>query len=217
MKTKLINNNSKELIIFLSGWGCDDIQFKNMESSKDVLICWDYSNLEFEFNFSDYNYTKYYLIAYSAGVFTAGLLQEKFPPLSKKIAINGNPLLLDEYFGIPQNIRQVFKDLNLDNYMDFRKNYLVYDDEELEYFNKNASQRTFESCLEEITALEKFASNTNKIMEFDCAILSDNDKIFTPTHQMEYFKEKYKLLKNSAHNVFSYFKNFDDILDFVNK
>ena len=36
MKIKLINNNSSELIIFLSGWGCDDIQFESMTSSKDV-------------------------------------------------------------------------------------------------------------------------------------------------------------------------------------
>lgn len=214
MKIKLINNNSSELIIFLSGWGCDDIQFESMTSSKDVLICWDYTDLDFKFDFPGYK--KYYLVAYSAGVFIAGILQEKFPELDKKIAINGNPLLVDEYFGIPADIRHIFKDLNLENYMDFRKNYLVYDDNELEYFNRHASKRTFESCFDEINALEQLAKINNKIMKFDCAILSDSDKIFIPAHQMEYFKGKYKILKNSAHNVFSYFRNFDDILNFVN-
>lgn len=212
MKQKLIDNNSNELIIFLSGWGCDDIQFKNMQSSKDILICWDYTSPEFNFNYNDYK--TYYLIAYSAGVFMAGLIQDKLPKTELRIAINGNPLLTDEYFGIPKHIRQIFKDLNLNNYMDFRKRYLVFDNNELEFFNKNASERTFESCLDEINKLEDYATNNNKILNFDHAILSDNDKIFTPSHQQEYFKGKFKLLKNSAHNVFYYFRNFDDIISF---
>ena len=212
MKTKLINNNSNELIIFLSGWGCDDIQFKNMKSSKNVLLCWDYTDLKLDFDFNGYK--KYYLIAYSAGVFTAGLIQEKLPETEIKIAINGNPLFTDEYFGIPQNIRQIFKELNLNNYMDFRRDFLVKTDEELNYFNENASQRTFESCFEELEKLEQYAKNNKKIMNFDRAILSNSDKIFIPEHQFEYFQGKYKPVKNAAHNVFYYFQNFDDILKF---
>lgn len=214
MKDKLlIDNKSNELIIFLSGWGCDDIQFKNMKASKNVLIFWDYSNLDFNFNFSGYE--KYYLIAYSAGVFTAGLIQDKLPDTVCKIAVNGNPLFTDEYFGIPPKTRQIFKELNLDNYMDFRKKYLVINDEELAYFNQNASERSFESCFDELEKLEKLAENNKKIMNFNTAILSDSDRIFNPEHQKEFFNNKYKLLKNSAHNVFYKFQNFDDILKFA--
>ena len=212
MKQKLIKNSADELIIFLSGWGCDDIQFQNMKSSKDVLICWDYINTDFDFNFSGYK--KYYLIAYSAGVFMAGLIKDKLPETELKIVINGNPLLTDEYFGIPKNIRQIFKDLNINNYMDFRKKYLVMNPQELDFFNENASRRTFESCLEEINMLEGYAAENIIPLDFDFAILSDNDKIFIPSHQREYYKGKYKILKNSAHNVFYYFRNFDDILSF---
>ena len=97
-----------------------------------------------------------------------------------KIAVNGNPLFADEYFGIPQKTRQIFKDLNLDNYMDFRKKYLVINDEELAYFNQNASERSFESCFDELEKLEKLAENNKKIMNFDTAILSDSDRIFNP-------------------------------------
>lgn len=210
MKQKLVKNNADELIIFLSGWGCDDIQFKNMKSSKDVLICWDYTNFDSSFNYDGYK--KYYLIAYSAGVFVAGIIQDKLPEFELKIAINGNPLITDEYFGIPKYIRQIFKDLNINNYMDFRKEYLVMDGKELDYFNQNASGRTFESCLEEINKLEEFAAKNKNVMDFDIAILSDNDKIFTPSHQLEYFNGRYKLLKDSAHNVFYSFRNFDDFI-----
>lgn len=213
MKEKLIQNNSDELIIFLSGWGCDDVQFKNIASSRDVLLCWDYTDLEFSFDFS--NYKKCYLIAFSAGVFVAGLIQNLLPKRELKIAVNGNPLFIDSYYGIPQHIRQIFKDLNLDNYMDFRREYLVFDDEEFEYFNNHSPQRTFESCFEEINKLENYAAHSNAVMDFDCAILSDSDKIFIPSRQKEYFQGKYKILHNVAHNVFYHFKNLDDLITFV--
>ena len=55
MDYKLINNNKDKLIIFLTGWGCDGNQFKFMKSSDyDVLICYDYTNLYLDFDFSGY-------------------------------------------------------------------------------------------------------------------------------------------------------------------
>ena len=56
-----------------------------MKSSKDVLICWDYTDLDFKFDFTGYE--KYYLIAYSAGVFISGLIEAKLPKTEIKIAV----------------------------------------------------------------------------------------------------------------------------------
>jgi hypothetical protein len=212
MKTKLISNNSKNLILFLSGWGCDDVQFQNMTSKNDVLLCWDYSDLDFNFNFD--NYETVDLIAYSAGVFVAGLIKDKLPKLNKKIAINGNLKMFDEYFGIPKTVLNIMYGLNLENYMEFRKKYLVFSNEELKYFNENSSVRTFESCNLELEKLQEYYSNTDNLQfEYDKAILSDSDKIFTPQHQIEYYKDKYILLKSHAHNVFYTFRTFDEILE----
>lgn len=52
----------------------------------------------------------------------------------------------------------------------------------------------------------KFAKENETETNFGFAILSDNDKIFIPAHQQEYYKGKYKILKNSAHNVFLFSK-----------
>ena len=91
MQTKLIQNNSKNLIIFLTGWGCDSDQFKFMYSKEnDVLIVYDYSNLDFDIDISNYN--KYYLVSFSAGVFVAGMIRNILPKFEKTIAINGNPI-----------------------------------------------------------------------------------------------------------------------------
>lgn len=213
MKTKLIENNSIDLVIFLAGWGCDDVQFKNTTCSKNLLLCWDYSDLEFGFNFSPYK--RIDLIAYSAGIFVSGLIQNKLPKLNSKIAINGNVKIFDGYFGISKFVLDFMHNLNLDNYMDFRRKFLVNSEEELKDFNKNSSVRTFESCENELKALQNYYAKYNPTFEYDVAILSENDKVFVPNHQKEYYKNKYVELKNNAHNVFYTFKSFDSIIDFV--
>lgn len=213
MKTILIrNNNSNDLIVYLSGWGCDGVQFKNMTSSKNVLICWDYTDLDFEFDFSKFENID--LITYSAGVFIAGLVKDKFPKFNYKVAINGNPLIFDKYFGAISSVVVVLSDVNPDNYMDFRRNYLVVNEEQLEEFNANAPERSFESCNAEFHKLVEYSSKKYDIMEYDKAILSDSDKIFNLDHQKEYYKDKYVILKGYGHDVFGFFKSYDDIINY---
>jgi biotin synthesis protein BioG len=211
MQTKLFSNDSQNLVIFMSGWGCDDIQYKKITSKSDILLCWNYSDLDFNVELKDYK--RIDLIAYSAGVFVSGLIKNKLPKLDKRIAINGNLKIFDEYFGITQEALSMMHNLNLDNYMDFRRRFLVFNDEELEYFNQNSSQRSFESCEEELKALEQYYKENNKLnFEFDKAILSGCDKIFNAKHQKEFYNGKYILLENKAHDVFSDFMNLDKIL-----
>ena len=199
MKTKLIENNSNDLVVFLTGWGCDDNQFKNFYSSKNLLLCWDYSTLDFEFDFSKYN--KVSLLAYSAGVLIACLLQNKFPKFDKSVAVNGNPLMLDTKFGINNKIINLMLNLNLDNCMEFISTYIVYGKQELEKFLTTPSCRPFESSKQELIKLQEYCNLKFKPIEFDKAILSDNDKIFNPKTQQEYFKNKFVLLKNASHHT----------------
>lgn len=212
MKTKFTDNNSDELIFFLLGWGCDDRPYQNMTSSKNVLLLWDYNDLDFEFDFTPYK--KIYLLAYSAGVFIADILEDKLPKFDLKIAINGNPLLNDEYFGITKEAKTAMAGLNLLNFLEFRRNFLVVTDEQFREFNKLTSRRSIESCMDELQALEMLSCGDKKTIQFDKIIISEEDKIFNPQHQIEYFKDNIKILKNSGHDVFHYFKNFDDILTF---
>jgi hypothetical protein len=215
MKTKLISNNSQNLIIFMSGWGCDDTQFKTLSSRSDILLCWDYSDLNFDIDMIK-TYCHVDLIAYSAGVFVSGLIKNKFPKIDRKIAINGNLKIFDEYFGIRQEALKIMHNLDLSNYIDFRKDFLVFSDDELDYFNKNSSVRTFESCENELKALETYyKDNKNLVFDYDKAILSDSDKIFNPQRQKEYYKGDFVLLKNKAHDIFSEFSDLDKILALV--
>ena len=212
MKTKLRENNSNDLVVFLTGWGCDDNQFKNFSSSKNLLLCWDYCTLDFEFDFSKYN--KVSLLAYSAGVLVACLLKEKFPKFDKTIAVNGNPLMIDKKFGIDKKIIDLMLNLNLDNCMDFISTYIVYDKQELEKFLSTPSYRPFESSKQELLKLQGYCNLKFTPMDFDKIILSDNDKIFNLSTQQEYFKDKYVLLKNASHHTpFLRFSSTDEFFN----
>ena len=212
MKTKLRESNSNDLVVFLTGWGCDDNQFKNFSSSKNLLLCWDYCTLDFEFDFSKYN--KVSLLAYSAGVLVACLLKEKFPKFDKTIAVNGNPLMIDKKFGIDKKIIDLMLNLNLDNCMDFISTYIVYDKQELEKFLSTPSYRPFESSKHELLKLQEYCNLKFTPMDFDKIILSDNDKIFNLSTQQEYFKDKYVLLKNASHHTpFLRFSSTDEFFN----
>ncbi len=51
-------------------------------------------------------------------------------------------------------------------------------------------------------------------MDFDKVILSDNDKIFNPVTQKEYFKYNFVLLKNASHHTpFLRFSSTDELFN----
>lgn len=213
MQTKLIQNDSKNLIIFLTGWGCDSDQFKFMYSKEnDVLIVYDYSNLNFDIDIS--NYDKYYLVSFSAGVFVAGMIKDILPKFEKTIAINGNPIAYDEYFGLNKNIVNVFNGVTKETALDFRRKYLTYNEKEFRLFNANQSHRSFDSCKEELKSLKQYDATKPECMKFDLTILSNEDKIFNPKHQKEYWEQKTRCLylENSAHFPFFRLNNFDEII-----
>lgn len=209
MKTKLIKNNSQDLTLFFTGWGCDDNQFANFKSSDNLLLCWDYSSLSFEFDFSKYD--KINLLTYSAGVLISSLLKDKLPKFDKKIAVNGNPLMSDKKFGIKNEVVDLMLNLDLDNCMDFVLKYLIYDEQELNKFLSSPSNRPFDSSKQELIKLLEYCDKKFEPIVFDKAILSDDDKIFNPTTQKEYFKN-YVLLQNAGHHTpFLRFSSTDEL------
>lgn len=155
MKTHLINNaNSKDLMIFLLGWGMDYLPMVPVVGERNVLFVYDYTDLKLEFDFSKYkNFT---LAAFSCGVFMAPFLKEKLPTVSKATAFSGVFELFNPEFGLTPEVISVFKGITLDNYMDFRRDYLLDTQSELEKFNKHAPLRTIESSLAELDALERY-------------------------------------------------------------
>ncbi|MCM1265899.1 MAG: DUF452 family protein [Candidatus Gastranaerophilales bacterium] len=212
MQAEFINNNSRDIIIFLTGWGCDARQFRFMKSEQnDILILYDYTDLEWDFDFSKYKNIS--LIAFSAGVYVGGLIYEKLPKLTKSIAINGNPLAYDDYFGLRKEIKDVFQGVSSETALSFRRKYMVISDDEYNLFNRYHPCRTYESCKTELKSLAEYYNNS-KAMNYDVAILSKKDKIFDTNRQNEYWKNRSRCvyLEDSAHFPFFTLNDFDEII-----
>ncbi len=206
------NHGSKDLIAFFAGWGCDENQFVNLHDKKDVLILYDYQNLGLDFDFSKYE--NIYIIAYSAGVFVASVMAKFIKNVRLKVAVCGNPYLFDETLGIDKKTIEVFKNITLDNYLEFRRKYMVFSDEEYEKYNKLQSLRTIESCESELKALqEMYAKQKDQIDPvFDKAIVAENDLIFKLESQKGFYQEKLKVIQNAKHHIFFKFNGFEDLL-----
>ncbi len=206
------NNHSQDLIVFFSGWGCDENQFTNLHDNKDVLILYDYQDLNVDFDFSEYK--NIYVIAYSAGVFVASILADGMPNVRQKVAVCGNPYLFDEKLGISDDNIRVFRSITLDNYLDFRRKYMVFDNEEYERYNGLESLRTIESCADELKALQKMYAECKQRINpvFDKAIAAQNDLIFDVRTQAEFYQDKLSVIPNAKHHIFFRFNSFEDML-----
>ncbi|MBO6289033.1 MAG: DUF452 family protein [Alphaproteobacteria bacterium] len=207
-----INNNSVDLIVFFAGWGCDENQFTNLQDHKDILILYNYQNLELDFDFSKYE--NIYVLAYSAGVFVASILANNIPNVRQKVALCGNPYLFDEILGLSAEIVQIFREITLDNYLEFRRKYMVFSDEEYVKYNQLQSIRSIESCQNELDALQRLYLQNKKHINpmFDKAIVAENDLIFNLSAQKNFYKDKLFIVPSARHHIFFKFKSFEEML-----
>lgn len=211
MKQYLKDNNSGKLLIFFTGWGCDESEFGHIKSDSDVLILYDYLNLDFNFDFSKYKEVN--LIAFSAGTFVASLFDFDFE-INKNIAISGNPYLFDEKLGLSEKIQNVLRNITEENAEEFAKNYLVKTEEEFRNFHP--SKRTLESCRAEFEALKLlYDENKNKIRDiYNYALFGSDDIIFNLSSQREFYGSRLRIVENSRHNMFFRIENYNQFFNF---
>ena len=210
MKNYLINNKSDNLLIFLTGWGCDEYEFEHLKSNSDVLLLYDYSDLNLEFDFSKYN--NFNLISFSAGVFIASIFNFNFK-INRKIAIGGNPYLFDEKLGLSNEIQETLRNITAENADDFAKNYLVKTEEEWKIFHH--SRRTLDSCKAEFESLKKiYESNKQNIKDiFDITLMGENDEIFNLSVQKEFYGKRLNVIENARHNLFFKINRYEQLLN----
>lgn len=208
MKKYLINNNSDTLLIFFTGWGCDEYEFEHLKADCDVLLLYDYSDLNLDFDFSKYK--KFNLISFSAGVFVASVFNFDFK-IDEKIAISGNPYLFDENLGLSKEMQNIFQSITVENADDFARNYLVKTDDEWKVFHH--SKRTLESCKAEFDSLKEiYKLNKHNVKDiFDFALFGESDKIFNLSVQKEFYGKRLNAVENARHNLFFKINRYEQI------
>ena len=208
MKKYLINNDADSLLIFFTGWGCDETEFEHLDSISDVLLLYDYSDLDLDFDFSKYK--NFNLIAFSAGVFVASIMDFGFK-INKKIAISGNPYLFNKKYGLSENIQDILSSITKKNADDFARNYLVKTDEEWKKYHH--SKRSLDNCKDEFYSLKDFyITNNQKIKDiYDFAIIGKEDSIFSVNAQKEFYGKRLKIIENARHYLFFRFNSYEQI------
>ena len=209
MKIHLIDKNSDTLLVFFTGWGCDEFEFAHLNSNFDVLLLYDYSDLNFSFDFSKYK--NFNLIAFSAGVFISSIVEFNIQ-FDKKIAISGNPYLFDENLGLSKEVQNVLSNITVENVNDFARNYLVKTDNEWRKFHH--SRRTLNSCKHEFESLKNvYQAKKQDIKDiFNAAIIGSEDPIFNVSIQKKFFGERLKIIENARHSLFFRIKEYQELL-----
>ena len=209
MQKYLINKNSNNLLIFFAGWGCDEFEFEHLKSESDILILYNYSDLNLDFDFKKYKNLD--LIAFSAGVFVASIMNFDFK-INKKIAMSGNPYLFDTHFGLSKEIQNILYNITEVNADDFARNYLVKTESEWKIFHH--SKRTLDSCKDEFDSLKKlYAENKHNIKDiYEIALIGGDDKIFNVLALKEFYGKKLNIIENARHNLFFRRDSYEQVL-----
>lgn len=203
MKYKWLNKKTNQnLIVFFNGWGMDESVVKHLGFEEyDVLMFYDYNNLETDFDFQELNnYKTRYLIAWSMGVMTAALFDIKY---DSKTAVNGTLKPIDNSFGIPERIY----DLTLKGFNEKGAKRFIQSMFEGECKLPEVS-RDLENQKSELFALKTYCANPD--FKYSKVFISNNDKIIPTKNQTAFWGIEPNL--KSGHCPFFLFKNWSELL-----
>lgn len=205
MKYFFKDNKKPDLCLVFCGWGTDERLYLPLLKDFDYLLLFDYDKeMDFEMPFSPDKYENIYLLSYSAGGGAAAIVKEKLPPIKKSVAINASVKLIGKY-GLSGQVLSDIKNLNLNNYIAFRRKYMVTSDEELELFCKNQPLRSFESCFAELDAIEYLAEKyKDATYDFDKVFVAKDDPLLPISQQKEYFGDKIIEIEGSHFPFYRY-------------
>ena len=204
MKYKWINyKNNKKLIIFFNGWGMDEGIVQHLKPENyDILMFYDYNNLENCFNLNLFNlYEEKNLIAWSMGVMIGSICFKNIS-FNKTVAINGTLKPIDIEFGIHPKIY----DLTIKNFDENGRNKFI-----TSMFSKKEEiffLRDIENQRNELIALKNYSANEE--FKYNKIIISNNDKIIPTKSQVKYWGIEPNL--NTGHCPFFEFTKWSDLL-----
>lgn len=195
------NQNSQELILVFGGFASHPSHFSHLKSNKNVILVYDYENLDFNLNLNPFS--KIILVAFSMGVCVASKIL-KDVKFSQKIAINGTNFGIDKLKGIhpaifSKQIKKfeplVFKKSLFKERQDLTNNFIFKDEISLK---------------KELENLYNFAlKEPNENFVWDKIYSSKMDEIFPPNALKNAFSKL--IFLDEPHFAFFHFKTWDEI------
>ena len=185
----LAKHERSSCILFFSGWGMDPAPFRDMPAAgHDLLMLYDYRDLDLARigEMLPEGYGHLYLVAWSMGVWVAGLLpgscRNRF---AAAIAVNGTTTPIDERRGIDpkayDDMIGAFSARTLEGF--YRE---MFDDRrQAARFFRNRPRRPAESILEELVTLRRaYLEHGPSADIFTRRIVGSRDRIFPARSQI---------------------------------
>ncbi len=208
-------NEHDSLILFFTGWGCDENPTSHLTSDKyDIITVYDYTDLSNTSALTSRirQYNKVVLISWSFGVKTAYQILSK-ELFNRRIAVNGTIALIDKNFGIPPEIFVRTRDnLTEESLIRFYKNMTL---DHFSFFYSNRPQRSFSSIKNELSLLDKSPIKCDYDF-YDEVFVSSRDLIIPSANQNSFWQTNcgIKPMKLDApHYPFYLWNKWENILN----
>lgn len=166
----------------------------------NVVVLYDYNNLDFDLDFS--NYEEKHIVAWSMGVMVSTILNLD---CDSSTAICGTPLAIDNEFGIPERIYNLtikgFSEASSQKFIE----RMFIEKPDIDKF----SNRTFESKLSELKQMLQYKPNMD--FKFSRAIVASDDKIIPSKNQLNYWQDNAEII-TSGHCPFMLYSSWTELL-----
>lgn len=212
MKTKHIQQQGENLIVYFAGWGTPPsvVEHLVLPENYDLLICYDYQDLHCDFDFSAYQHIR--AVAWSMGVWVAERVMQGYPLLSAT-AINGTGLPCHDEFGIPEAIfTGTLNGLNEENRHKFERR-ICGSKSALGDYQQLSQRPTLDEIHAELTALYGFLLQDPRtdLIQWTKAIVTSKDKIFPVQNQRAYWQTRCEVDEiDGEHLVFPQFSAWEE-------
>lgn len=209
MRIEYLQRGKPNLIVYFAGWGTPPSVVSHLElgDQYDLLICYDYRDLQLDFDFSPYQ--QIYLVAWSMGVWVAEQVMQQIP-LSKAIAINGTSFPSDDQFGIPKQIfTGTLAGLDEANRHKFERR-MCQSKALLADYQQRADYRSLADIYQELAYLaEQIELRPQVPFNWDIAWIATQDRIFPVENQRAYWQDRCQIRTIEAgHYAFPYLKTW---------
>ncbi len=211
----LINKQNKNLILFFNGFAMEKEYFKHLSSNSDVLMFWNYNNLNLNLKEIDLSkYEKTHILCFSLGVWVFSVLQENVQFNGTLTVVNGTTKPIDENYGIaPEIFKKTYENFNNAGRLKFFKR-MCKDKESFQRLTNltktkvEIQKKELKFLMDKILMLPEKKLNPNKV------IVSEKDRIFPSNNQKKYWKDfKLTILNNEGHFPFFHFNSFEEIIN----
>ncbi len=218
MKHHWLHKQQKsKLLFFCNGWGMDSEPVKHLVSeSYDVLMFYDYSNLETAIDIAELiaTYQATALISWSMGVWAGqqifgGMRQL----LSSSLALNGTLCPIDDTYGIPEKTVCATYD-RFDEKQRLKFYFRMCRTRDLyKKFIKNQPKRSVANQKQELhSLLENAICSPQEKPVYKRALVAARDLIIPTKNQLQFWPEKIVKRVDGSHFLFYAYSSWDELL-----